>query len=241
MQLVENPKSKHLSQIKSWLEDEYRYHNEGFYCNWDTIVDCYKKKRLFCLIDNDFAIGFVIWLKRIKTVYIDIFEVKREFRGQGNGRFMIDKISEFFLLEGFLALDLQCSPTDSESFWKNMGFITYDDGWKSSNQRMYKCLIKTLPFANFIKGSKSFPYIELWDCEPFLTNDNEPRWKWIIKFEDDSNKLVDPIFFPCNDNWKISYRNGDISIAKKVKYFSDNEIHIDGFLIIKELKNKHCP
>lgn len=240
MQLVENPSRKHIGQIRSWLKVEYIIYQEGFFCNWNIIYDSYEKRRLFCLIDNGIAVGFVTWFKCDRIVEIEIAEVKRELRGHGFGRYMIERISQIFSTVGCVAFSLQCSPSTSESFWSKLGFISYSDDYSTTNQKMYKCLVKTMPFADYLNEGESNPIIELWDCEPHLAIDREPKWRWIIKFDKETTKLEYPIVIPCNDNWNIRYRHGNSKIENKVKRFIDHEIHFDKFMIIEEFE-KHCP
>lgn len=58
IELVLNPTDTHLHQIEMWLIDERNQYNEGFYCNWNNITDHFNDKELFCLAENEKAIGF---------------------------------------------------------------------------------------------------------------------------------------------------------------------------------------
>lgn len=238
MELIINPTEKHLKQIESWLIDEKDTFNEGFYFNWNIISDEFKKRRLFCLIVDNSVVGFVCWRSFDKIITFDIVEVKKDKRGLGFGRFMVEKSIDKFKSDGFLVIDLQCSPPSSKPIWKKLGFKPYIIDERESNPKMYKTLVSTLKPIDKIDGFAT-TIIELWDGEPYQTTNKEPNWKWKVIFDNGTKKLKKPIIFPCHYEWRIRYQvDNNILIDDKVKYFGKNEIYFGDFMIINELSNK---
>lgn len=46
MRITSNPKPEHLSQIYTWLNDEYIKNINGFYGDYDTIKDAFSRKKV---------------------------------------------------------------------------------------------------------------------------------------------------------------------------------------------------
>jgi len=235
LKFVKNPTKNHIIQIKSWLIDEYQQHQEGFYVNWNVIEEGFYEKKLYCLTENNKAIGFVWWRAIGKTVKIEIAEIKRKRRKLGLGRLLVEYVLREFKIS-YLVVNLACAPSTSEPFWQKMGFKKYYSSLKRPT-KMYQLLVDCLPTTNRIELMMN-PIIELWDDENSMTlRDLPPTWKWEIFFEEDTNNLTKPIICPIENNeLKIRYRKGEKIFRKSIlKRFSENEICFGDFLIIEEL------
>lgn len=228
------PNRLDLERIEEWLIEEERESNEGFYCNWKIIEKAFKNKQLITLNFKEKPIGFLVWSKGEIYVEIDIIEIKPEYRKRGLGRAFFEQISDYLKKKGVLVIMLFCSPSESEFFWKKMGFIKFPDrGYSESDLIYFKPLIKTLATS---KINKSGNVIELWDVEPYQKNNNYPKWKWNVELNIDL--LVLPIIQPCNCNWNLRWtKNGKIVKEDKVKYFNTkkNRIEFSPFLYIEKL------
>lgn len=233
-QINTEPTQFDLEKIKKWLIEEDREFNEGFYCNWTIIEKAFKKKELVTLDFKDTPIGFLVWSKGEIYVEIDILEIKPKHRKKGVGQFFFETISEYFKLQGFLAIKLFCSPRESEKFWKKMEFIKFPKrGYSESDLTYFKPLIEIQKSTN---NGQAENKIELWDVEPYQTNKNSPKWTWEVEIIND--KLVLPIIQPCNYDWNLKWtKNGETIKEDKVKYFDSkkNRVEYSPFLYIKEL------
>jgi hypothetical protein len=73
--------------------------------------------------------------------------------------------------------------------------------------------------------------LELWDCEPWEASNRTPAWTWEIIREPGTARLINPIIFPCSQEWKLRWRKRGKSIAEgKVKSFLPRSLG-DSFLI----------
>ena len=134
---------------------------------------------------------------------------------------------------------LFCSPENSEPFWKNVGFLNFPEFPHNSQIRMYKPQIQTLELWNKSDLKNNEEIIELWNEEPHIAERINSKWKWKLKFNSNTLTLEKPIIFPAHYDWQICWRKGNLITEKrKVKYFKNEEILNENFIIIRELKNK---
>lgn len=227
MKLNTKPTSKHLAEIRSWLLEEKKNFNEGFYCNWNIIENSFSKNELFVLEFEKMIVGFISWTNHDgKYVDIDIMEINPKFRSKGLGSILYNKTEEFFRANNYLAIKLFCSPESSESFWQKMEFRKFPlRGYSESELTYYKPLInvKQLSLNKFLVNK-----IELWDIEPYELKEQEPKWTWEIY----NNNY--PILQPCNPNWNLRLtKNGQVFKEDKIKYFDrEKEIEFGPFLYL---------
>lgn len=231
LQISIKPSLSDLSTIKSWLKEEMEVTGEGFYGNWNVIEKIFNKNNLITLNYKNTPIGFVTFYKFEIHVEIGIFAINPKYRGKGIGKIFYEKIAEHFKSDNFLALKLFCSPPDSEVFWKKMGFIEYPNiGFNEHRLTYYKPIIEVQQSSTDERHNNK---LELWDCEPYQKDNQEPTWAWDLDM--DSNSPTLPIIQPCNDNWNLRWRkNGEVNQEDKVKYFKSNRkvIHFPPFLYI---------
>ena len=229
------PSIKDLNVIEKWLKEEDKKHKFGFYCNWNIIEKSFKSNKLISFELNKNVIGFLIYSFGDIYIEIDILEVHHDYRRNGFGRILFEKIEDVFKKQQVLAIKLFCEPRDSEHFWRKMGFVKFPDrGYSESDLTFYKPIIE-------VKSSTEIPNslnkLELWDVEPYQATNTSPRWSWDIELEND--KLIKPILQPCNINWNLRWtKNGKTVKEDKVKYFSnsDNPIEFSPFMYVEQLR-----
>jgi len=232
-----NPSENHLNNIEEWLIEEYNRFNKGFYCNWNIITNAFTEKRLSVITENDIAIGFVVYRISDLTAEIDIAEIKPAERKKGIAKELINSTLDYFKTNGTLVTQLFCSPENSESFWKNMGFLNFPEFPHNSQIKMFKPLIQTLKLIDLSESENDDEIIELWNEEPYRAERIEPKWKWKLNFKKDGFTLDKPIIFPAHYDWQICWRKGNLITEKdKVKYFKSEEILNSNFIIIRKLK-----
>lgn len=226
-----NPTESDLKVIKEWLSTENKKYKEGFYCNWNIIERAFNLNRLISFVISDKTIGFLVYFPNEIHIEIDIFEIQREYRGNGYGKLFYEQASEAFKNQNYKAVKLFCKPVESEHFWRSLGFIRFPErGYSESELTFYKPLISFTEPTNKPSNSNK---LELWDVEPFQKDRILPRWSWNIE----NSKLAKPIIHPCNVNWNLRWtKNGEIVREDKVKYFSrKNPIDFDPFIYIEKL------
>lgn len=226
-----NPSKADLSIIKKCLKEEFEETNEGFYINWEIIEKDFNNNNLIILSYHNSPIGFVTYYLGDIHVEIKIFVIEPKHRKKGIGKIFYEKIAEHFKLEKYIAFKLFCSPTESEAFWKQMGFIEYPNiGYREHRLTYYKPLIETQELSTSKNQNNK---LELWNCEPHQKHDTNPTWTWDLDIVNNNPKL--PIVQPCNDNWNLRWcKNGEVKQEDKVKYFASNRkvIHYPPFLYI---------
>lgn len=228
-----SPNKIHLSEIESWLIDEVNKNNEGFYCNWSTIVRSFNDNKICTIIVDGVVAGFITYRIGDFVADIDIAEIKPNMRSLGYGRILIETLLNKLKKDGILVVQLYCSPQKSELAWSKMGFVRNLNVNEDPRIWMYIVLVKSLPLSYNIKSSD---IIQLWDKEPHLCYADNYKWQWCVEYEINTQILSKPIIFPAHYDWQMSRIKGDVTIAcDKVKRFTDRQIDEDGFIIIREL------
>ncbi|WP_034924806.1 GNAT family N-acetyltransferase [Gillisia sp. CAL575] len=233
-----NPTEQNISEIENWLLEEYNNQKEGFITNWEMIPEAFKENRISIITENDKAIAFAVFRIYDEMAVIDIAEIEPIERGKGIARKFINETLDILKSKGVIVVKLFCSPEKSEGFWKKCGFQRFEFP-NNSQINMYKTLVEVLnPSKNSIKPNHD--KLKLWDCEPHLTDRNEPKWIWELEYKNDNKTLVKPIIYPAYYDWQIELESENKIITDKVKYFPIDISHNGTFMIINKIENtKH--
>ncbi len=237
-----NPTPEHLSQIKTWLEDEKEESGHSFICNWGVIESSFGRNELFVATNqDDFAIAFLAWDEHTESlINLNIAVVHPAYRENGVAKFLIYKSFELFRDNGCLVAELECQPPTSEPVWRKLNFqdfpqqVQSEESWRSwrKSTYLYRPLITA---AKVNKRQETNNLIELWDKDPYLAKHLPSTWSWYISFNEDY-ELTEPIIFPCDPNWRLRWtQNGETLLDKKVKYFLDYTQETFEYLLITEL------
>src|SRR5690606_24695857 len=188
-----------------------------------------KSKRLFSFHCDSECIGFVEWRDDPFVIDIDRFEIKREYRGKGVGRYIVGVLMNFFKNHRKVVVRLFCEPKISVGFWRRLGFIQLPptDYWNELT--FYHNLF---PAQGTIEDPDALNKVELCNLEPYQIKVEKPMWTW--NFNIKSVQTEQPILQPCNSNWNLKItRYGEIVSQGKVKHISDagNQIYFN-FLFI---------
>jgi|GEM_PF-1810676 Predicted acetyltransferase len=238
VRLVVDPSVETLQQLLHWLRDEYEHVYSGFYTNWDIIQNRFENHQIVLLQVNGVAAGFVCWYGTNSVVFIDIVEVRPEMRRCGLGRFMVEECLHKLGEMGCVVVGLECPFIASLPFWRRLEFLPNIALVSCVNERMYKVLSTSV--AQSVIENPNGCMVELWDTSPEETGDREANWKWNIQFENNSNKLKNPIVFPSHPAWRIRVRTKETILADtEIRSFGMNQIYLDGFLIIERLDIEH--
>lgn len=181
MRITSKPKPEHLSQILIWLHDEYLKNLNGFYGNYDVISDAFENKNLICILENNEAIGFLVYKKIEKTAHISIANIKYEHKKNGLGKKLLTYFESKLVKKGIKVIDLKCSPPSSKRIWKKLGFkelkeVENHRFFSSSNSSpyLYKILIECEKPTKLKEIKQT--YIELY-CKDPINKESKPNYK----------------------------------------------------------------
>ena len=233
-----NPTKQNISEIENWLTQERNDKNEGFFTNWEMIPKAFEENRISILKEDDKAIAFALFRIYDEMSVIDIAEIEPIHRGRGIARKFILDTLDILKSRGVIVVKLFCSPEKSEGFWMKCGFNRFEVP-NNSQINMYKTLIDVLNPTNDFLDSK-LDKLKLWDCEPHLTDRNQPKWIWELEYKNDNKTLVKPIICPAHYDWQIELDSKSKIITNKVKYFPFDIFDSGTFIIINSMENiKH--
>jgi GNAT superfamily N-acetyltransferase len=234
--VIFRPTRTNLEQIKDWLIAERSETGEGFYCNWNIIESSYRHEELCCIVSNTEAVGFAVWGESELSARLDIVEIRPDLRRRSFGRILVEECFNHFRNLGLLVVDLECQPPTSEPIWRCLGFSDFPQKLNSNYNdsiNLYRPLIKSLEPNN---QSAAIEVLELWDSEPWEARGSEPTWTWEILRQKGTQKLVEPIIHPCDENWRLRWRNGnEFLIDEKVKRFSEDSSSWGKYIVVTEL------
>tara|TARA_R110002124_G_scaffold248646_1_gene413761 strand:+ start:123 stop:845 length:723 start_codon:yes stop_codon:yes gene_type:complete len=225
-----NPDKNELEFLKKWLSVEYKKYGTGFFCNWNIIKKSFSENRLIIFQEDKSPIGFIVWRKSKIYVDIDIMEIHPEKRKLGLGKIFYHILQNFFLDQEFKAFKLFCDPSESEIFWRKMGFIDFPEtGYVQHDLTLYKPIID---IAKCRSDLDIITKLELWNTEPHQSKFTKPMWTWDL--HSNTTEFEKPIFSPCNPNWMIRLTiDGHVIKEGKVKYFQlKDQILFDPFIYI---------
>jgi len=227
-----NPTESHFLEIESWLKEENKNGCFGFLCNLDTIERAFREGKLIVFLVNKRVVGFIVYTLDGFVVDIDIAEIKYSERKKGYGKQMVENFIESFKSSGVLAVKLFCE-SDIKAAWESMGFIESPKFPHDNRIWMHRIVGDSAPL---LTEEDLGEVIQLWNKEPYLSNEDNYSWSWKVEYEGESNCLSKPIIFPSSYEWKIAWNNGVCTDeGTKVKRFRGGEIDFSGFVIIREL------
>ena len=217
------PTKKHLLDIDKWTIEDNQ--SNGTYYDSEYINSAFNRNDIYVLTKEDFAIGFIVFLKSNLVLDIKLAGIKYEYRGRKYGSMLINETLNHFKNEGVLVSELYCSPVYTEYFWARLGFLKFSKEFKSSRVRMYKPLIKTEELLNSVE--KGDDIIKLTNSY----SKNKTYWTWKLKFKNNTSVLINPIVYPSLGDWEINWKNNLV----KAKNFNLGKNFQNQFIIIQEL------
>lgn len=229
IETIYQPSNIQFESIKEYLN------TEQITGNLPSVISSFERNELIVLFRKNELIGFSAYLFDYPVSKINVVEIVEKYRRKGFGKKLANTTLKEIQKRKGEVVELFCAPTNSESFWKKIGFKNLPETRFTNGQIiMYKTLVETLLPNQTDDNDET---IELWDVEPHQADRNEPKWSWNIN----STELKKPIIQPTDCDWQICWRKGKTEIKKgKVKYFSSNQINFGNFIILRDLKSiKH--
>lgn len=176
MRIVREASKFDLDEIERWLSFEYNKYNEGFWCNWSVIKDCFKRKLLFVCVKNNVPIGFIAGTLSNPL----ILNVKIGHRSNGVGKKLFKYILKKAEKNRVSVIKVDCKPSESIGFWKKMGFKIKDG-----------CGYRILEYINRINlGQESEVFINSYHEEKLYNVNSEPINTQKVLGRLDENKTI---------------------------------------------------
>jgi hypothetical protein len=230
--------ASHLSQIELWLTEELKLTGEGYKHNWEIILAAHKQGCMAVLLEGDIAIGFAIWRELTFHIRLDIFCIEMRRRKKGYGKLFFTSLVQEFKSQQKFAIELQCSPADSEPYWRFHGFTDLHSQnivTPRQNLWLYRPVVDVAPQC---EQQPKGDYLSLWDTSPDFANAAKlaPRKSFAIEYEKDRSELKNPIVVFCQPDWQVNLiSDGEIIQSSKAKYFEEGS-YADRMLVITAIK-----
>ncbi len=131
-----------LANILEWLKEEDRLGIHGnFLCNWNLTEQCHQEGTLLVLIDKiqSLPIGYQ-WGRLLHS---GILQIRHDWRRKGLGRLIVEYCIELAQQQDEAVLHIECKPSSSKPFWKEMGFEIVP-GVSGSNEKGERVLTRQL-------------------------------------------------------------------------------------------------
>jgi len=115
-----------LRAILRWLKIEWLgalEQRSGFHFNRSIIRRAVRSNECNSLVLGNRCLAFCVFTLRPPYAAIDIFEVRPRFRARGYGKVFASHIVDMLFAGGAREIHVECSPVESESFWRAVAFI----------------------------------------------------------------------------------------------------------------------
>lgn len=128
LKITMQPTPEHRRQVLDWLR-AHMQDGGGFYNNKDMIEQGFDEGCVHCAVDGEQAVAFGLFSRWTlsKGSQIAIMEVHPAHRRRGYGTLLARHLVQHLRSNGALAAYLECTPSESEPFWRSLGFVDYVD------------------------------------------------------------------------------------------------------------------
>jgi len=211
MEIIFDANKRHVNQIKNWLHDEKMQGEVDYYSSFYGQIHILAKNNFVCLVVDGEAISYINYQLSSdrQECLIELACTKKEYRGKGYGKILLNTLIEELKLKGCVLMYLYCSPASSQKVWRKMDFQKFNSG--DSKIWMYKPLVDILKPTKKKDLPKS--YIALWKSEG-VNKIEHPDFVWNLA------SLKKPIIYPADDRWKLKYVKDGVTISEREVYYS---------------------
>jgi ribosomal protein S18 acetylase RimI-like enzyme len=112
----------HVQTVCEWLLAEHLDTGGGLYDNAHMLPEAQSAGKLYCFVSLDEVLGFVMLHTMSESASISLLEVSPGHRRKGIGRQLATFAMERLFAAGAEFIKVECSPHESEAFWRGMGF-----------------------------------------------------------------------------------------------------------------------
>ena len=221
--------------IRALLEDEERTEGPSFICNWRVIEALFNNSMAFCLRINSEAVAFITWQDRVdhRVVELVVAAVKLELRRQGHGGELVRETLSSLQQKGVLAVVAECTPSDSEEFWRKHCFVDFPHECCTGGNRSGVELFRSLASYGrpFLPGS-SLVEMELWHKSTHgVQTDDIANTRIQLQINKNGN-FVDELAVPAMPDWKVrlTFQDGTEKVQKVKRIFTPS-CYDDGFIV----------
>lgn len=231
---VQNPYAS-FKEIDSWLKDEDKESNTGFYSQIEIIKHRFHTQKSYLAYVGGEIVGFATYSVFENIATIEIFEIKPDKRHKGYGNSFVRKLILIFKKEGCSAIVLRSIDKLSDSFWRKLGFNDIS-GLKIRGPGF----THYLPFANggesaMVKGQKQISIIvEILDMISINASHENPVFRWTL--DTSHPEVVQPVDF----EWTIRvYEDNKEIYCNLIKRLDHEKCRVlfGSILVITDIKN----
>lgn len=235
IEFVKTPTNHDLNVIRAWLEDEERTEGQSFICNWRVIEALFNNSMAFCLRINCEAVALITWQDRVdhRVVELVVAAVKLGLRRQGHGGELVRETLSSLQQKGVLAVVAECTPAESEEFWRKHCFVDFPHEYCTGGNRSGVELFRSLVSYGrpFLPGS-SLVEMELWHKSIHgVQADDIANTKIQLQINKNGN-FVDELAIPAMPDWKVrlTFQDGTEKVQKVKRIFTPS-CYEDGFIV----------
>lgn len=206
--------------------------------NWSEIISCYDRKCLVVAKLEGRPIGFLAYKYETVCIFISIADVHPERQNKGVAKLLVSALCERYRNSRYKALNLYCSPKESQFAWEKIGFNHYPKRARKNRNEVYMYLIfgdacEVMPADE--KMGDTANVVQIFDSE--VPRDDDPAsWYAAVDFDQGSNKLNKPLLFFGNEKWQIRISTGGVERFRGRYVDYDRKSDVYECLYIEELK-----
>jgi N-acetylglutamate synthase-like GNAT family acetyltransferase len=229
-EIIYSVTEQHLKEIEQWLSDKQNESVSPIYNHWDFISAKQKTEQMMCLKVDGIVVGFITWISDFNYPLqsIEYAVICDRYQQKGYGRYLINNCLNLFVEKGIKAVKLLSATTESDIFWKKVGFERYPQEY-NNNRYHYKFIVDS---QKSISRDKADEVIEIWATYSSDVN-VLPSYIFEIIYKTDSNILKTPIIMLCDDNWRIRWSKKEKTLKDcKIKKFYKNGLFALGEILI---------
>ena len=221
------PTEKDFDNIHEWLIST----QSGFLNNISAIYNSFKNNSFVTLKEDSKTIGFLTFFQEsnFKTVRIGFFEIKKDCRKQGMGKFFMKEFLNAIEKLGVFIVELYCKPEDSQHFWRKIGF---EDKVFSKSSKKSICLYKILDLKVRVKNVSDYEKekITIW-AEYGIENFNK---EFEIEVHKTTKLLYKPLIIKGLNEWELKWQKGELEKTNQVKRITKDGLDYGDFIIIEK-------
>ena len=221
------PTEKDFEYIHEWLIST----QSGFLNNISAIYNSFKNNSFVTLKEDSKTIGFLTFFQEsnFKTVRIGFFEIKKDCRKQGMGKFFMKEFLNVIEKHGSFVVELYCAPEDSQHFWRKIGFEDKIFS-KSSTKSIWLYKILNLKLNGKNESDYEKEKITIWK-EYGIENFNK---EFEIEVHKTTKLLYQPLIINGLNEWEIKWQKGEIEKINQVKRITKDGLDYGDFIIIEK-------
>ena len=147
---------------------------------------------------NGNASAFATWSASGRFAQLEVVEVHPRLRKSGHGKVLVQGVLNLLASRGVWAVELECAPAESESFWRSQGFGTFPAEHRNadphSNTKLWRSILSP--------GSGGcFGTIQIWHAPWYESKD--------LLVPTVECPLTSQVVLPYSTDWRVQVRTNE--------------------------------